>query len=316
MKTFRNILFVLLVAIFIFATTGQARAATNIGLGAAAGYAVLAGSGITNTGPTTVAGDTGSSPTHTETGFGPGANAITFASGVNHNSADPNDATTQQAQVDLTTAYNNAAGQSSISDLSGQDLGGMTLTAGVYTFSSSAQLTGTLTLNGQGNADAVFIFQIGSTLTTASASSVLLTNSAQSCHVFWQIGSSATLGTTTSFIGNIMALTSITLNTGATVDGRVLARNGAVTLDTNTITASVCATTTSSSSSSSSSSSTTYAERAAARAKKTATPTPAPALPETGVATQEKGNLWYIANLIGITVFLISAYFISKKQTT
>ena len=124
--------------------------------------------------------------------------------------------------------------------MTGQDLGGLTLTPGVYCFSSSAQLTGTLTLDAQGNPNAVFIFKIGSTLTTASNSSVVVINtggnSSIACNVFWQVGSSATLGTGTSFAGNILALTSITLNTGANVSGRVLARNGAVTLDTNNVT--------------------------------------------------------------------------------
>ena len=121
--------------------------------------------------------------------------------------------------------------------MTGQDLGGKTLTAGVYCFSSSAQLTGVLTLDAQGSANAVFIFKIGSTLTTASGSSVVLINGGSLCNVFWQVGSSATLGTTTAFGGNILALTSITLTTGATVIGRTLARNGAVTLDSNTVTA-------------------------------------------------------------------------------
>jgi type VI secretion system secreted protein VgrG len=120
--------------------------------------------------------------------------------------------------------------------LTGQDLGGLTLTPGVYCFSTSAQLTGTLTLDAQGNSSAVFIFKIGSTLTTASASSVLLINSASSCGVFWQVGSSATLGTGTALAGTIVALTSITLNTGSSVSGRTLARNGAVTLDDNNVT--------------------------------------------------------------------------------
>jgi hypothetical protein len=120
--------------------------------------------------------------------------------------------------------------------LTGQDLGGMTLTPGVYCFASSAQLTGTLTLDAQGDPNAVFIFQTGSTLTTASGSSVLLINNASSCGVFWQVGSSATLGTGTSLAGSIVALTSITLNTGASVAGRALARNGAVTLDNNQVT--------------------------------------------------------------------------------
>jgi type VI secretion system secreted protein VgrG len=128
-------------------------------------------------------------------------------------------------------------------DLTGQDLGGLTLTPNVYCFTTSAQLTGTLTLNLQGNPDAFFLFRIGSTLTTASASSVvLINNGGASCpsNLFWQVGSSATLGTSSSFGGNILALTSITMTTGAGLNGRALARNGAVTLDTNTVNSSAC----------------------------------------------------------------------------
>src|SRR4029453_11508190 len=119
-------------------------------------------------------------------------------------------------------------------DLTGQDLGGLTLTPGAYCFSSSAQLTGILTLNAQGNA-AVFVFQIGSSLTTASGSSVVIINGHQPCGVFWQVGSSATLGTTTAFTGNVFALESITMNTGATSDGALFRRTGAVTLDSNVV---------------------------------------------------------------------------------
>ncbi len=143
----------------------------------------------------------------------------------------------------MTTAYNDAAGRASTANLTGQNLGGLSLTSGVYTFSSSAQLTGALTLNGQGDPNSLFIFQAGTTLTTASASTVVLIGDAQACNVFWQVGSSATLGTTTNFVGTILALTSVTLNTGANVQGRALARNGAVTLDSNTFTAPGCATT-------------------------------------------------------------------------
>ena len=136
------------------------------------------------------------------------------------------DAVALQAQTDLVTAYNDAKNSPTTSDLTGKDLGGKNLTPGVYSFSSSAQLTGPLTLSGNG----VFIFKIGSTLTTASNSTVLLRNGAQACAVFWQVGSSATLGTATQFQGNLMALSSITMATGASIlTGRALARNAALT---------------------------------------------------------------------------------------
>lgn len=187
-------------------------------------FAVLGGSTVTNTAtPTTVNGNLGVSPGSAVTGFPPG-----IVTGGTIHAAD---AVAAQAQTDLTTTYNNLANTACSADLTGQDLGGKTLTPGVYCFSTSAQLTGTLTLDAQGNPNAVFIFKIGSTLTTASASSVLLINGGSSCGVFWQVGSSATLGTGTALLGSIVALTSITLNTGASVSGRVLARNGAVTLD-------------------------------------------------------------------------------------
>jgi Ice-binding-like len=166
-----------------------------------------------------------------------------FPPGIVTGSKDYNNAAAIKAQTDLVTTYNDAAGATPFTDMSGVDLGGKTLTPGTYRFSSSAQLTGTLTLDGQGSTDATFIFQIGSALTTASASRVVLINGAGACAVFWQVTSSATLGTTTAFQGNLIALTSITMTTGATIGvgggvngGRALARNGAVTLDSNVIT--------------------------------------------------------------------------------
>lgn len=203
-----------------------------VNLGTAASFAILAGSGITNTGPTTITGNVGTFPNPSETGFG----SVTII-GTNH----VDDAVTQGAKNDLTTAYNDAAGRVPFTVVAG-DLGGQTLAPGVYQSASSLGLTGTLTLDAQGDPDAVFIFQMGSSLTTASASNVALINGAQACNVFWQVGSSATLGTGSTFQGTIMALTSITATTGAVVNGRLLARNGAVTLDTNTITVTICAT--------------------------------------------------------------------------
>lgn len=199
-------------------------------LGTAGDFAVLAGAGVTNTGPTVIAGGhVGVSPGTAVTGFPPG---LIQAPHTIHAA----DAVALQAQSDLTTAYNTAAGLAPNTNLTGQNLGGLTLTPGVYFFSTSAQLTGTLTLDFQGNPDAEFVFQIGSTLTTASNSTVFSAFAAGvGCNVFWQVGSSATLGTDTDFKGHILALTSITLNTGASVDGSVLARNGSVTLDNNQI---------------------------------------------------------------------------------
>lgn len=201
-------------------------------LGSAENYAVLGGSAVNNTGASVITGSVGITPGSSIGGFPPGI----VSGGAKHTS----DANAIAAQVDLTTAYTGLAAMPVTSNLTGLDLGTLTLTSGVYHFDTSAQLTGTLTLDAQGNNDAYWVFQIGSTLTTAGASSVnvinLGSNDGTDDGLFWQVGSSATLGTTTAFEGNIVALTSITLNTGATdTNGRMLARNGAVTLDTNTV---------------------------------------------------------------------------------
>jgi hypothetical protein len=209
---------------------------TSFGLGTAGGFSVLGGSAVTNTGSSVIdGGDVGVSPGTSITGFPPGGvlAPYTFHDG---------DAVALQAQSDLVTAYNVAAGLSVTQELTGHDLGGLTLRPGVYFFSSSAQLTGTLTLDNLGDPNALFVFQIGSTLTTASNSSVLTINggTGTGCNVIWQVGSSATIGTGTSFEGHILALTDITMNTGATLLGSALARNGAVTLDANTISNANC----------------------------------------------------------------------------
>ena len=198
-------------------------------LGTAESFAVLGGQTVTNTGSSVITGNVGVSPGSAVTGFPPGI----VIGGTIHAA----DAVAAQAQADLTTAYNSLQALPFDVDLSGQDLGGLFLMPGVYNFDTSAQLTGVLTLDGAGNSASRFVFQIGSTLTTASNSAVLLINGANANNVFWVVGSSATLGTNSVFAGNILALTSITLNTGASIIcGRALAQNGSVTLDSNTIT--------------------------------------------------------------------------------
>jgi hypothetical protein len=227
----------LLVAGVVGATSTAQALGAPVGLGTAASYAVLAGQAVTNTNSSVISGNLGVSPLLAVSGFPPGV--------VKNGTIHAGDAEAGQAQSDLTTAYDEAAGRASTSDQTGKDLGDQTLTTGVYTASTSMALTGTVTLDAQGDPNAVFVFQAGSTLTTASGSTVLLTNGASPCNVYWQVGSSATLGTGSTFIGTIMALTAATVTTGVTVEGRVLARNGSVTLDDDVITAPNCAATTS-----------------------------------------------------------------------
>ncbi len=220
--------------VLISVTTAFADAPVTVNLGTAASFGLLAGSGITNASPaTSITGNVGSSPTPAVTGL-----TATQVHGTLYTTSSP---VTVQAQADLTVAYNEAAGAPCGTDLTGTDLGGLTLVPGIYCFSSSASLTGTLTLDGQGQSDSQWIFQIGSTLITATNSSVVLINGAVNCNVFWQVGSSATIQTNNTFIGNIMALTSITLD-GGTLNGRALARNGAVTIAAQeTVNATACA---------------------------------------------------------------------------
>jgi len=224
----------LLAALFAAAPLRAAMAqATAPSLGDAQSFAVLGATTVTNTGPSVITGDLGVSPGTAVTGFPPG----TVVGGTIHS----NDAPAINAQSANLVAYGSLASQACNNPIS-TDLSGLTLAPGVYCFSSSASLatTGTLRLDGGGNPNAVWVFQIGSALITGSGSSVVLINGAQNCNVFWQVGSSATIGTGSTFVGNILANTSVTLTTGAIVSGRALAYTGAVTLDSNQVAVSTC----------------------------------------------------------------------------
>jgi hypothetical protein len=221
---------------------GSAEAATPtpVLLGNAGLFALLAGSGTTNTGVTTINGDVGSSPLPSETGFAacPAADCVALT-GANHTDPSPNDAVTQSAKADLITAYNNAAGQTPTQIPT--ELAGNTYTAGVYNSAAGTfGMTGTLVLDGENNADATFIFQTASTLITAASGNVTFIRGAQACNVFWKVGSAATLGAGSNFSGTILAHDTITLGDGVTVSGRLLAAEqgnaGAVTLIHDTIT--------------------------------------------------------------------------------
>jgi Ice-binding-like len=223
---------VLLALFATLALAGSARAQAPVPLGSANAFAILAGTGVTNTGPTVVTGDLGVSP---------GSSVIGFPPGVVNGTIHRADSAAAQAQLDLASAYNNASGQSVTSTIP-TELGGTTLPPGVYESDSGAfVITGTLTLDGQGDGDAIFIFRTASTLSTAGGNSQInLIGSAQSCNVSWRVGSSAAIGASTVFRGNVLALSTVTAAAGATVDGRLLARNDAVALDTNAVTAAQC----------------------------------------------------------------------------
>lgn len=228
---FTSLLLALSLSVMMAVPATSMAAEPTVNLGSTASFAILAGETITNTGPTTINGDVGLSPGTAFTG-----QASVTMNGAVHLA----DAVALAAKADLVTAYNDAAGRP-VTANTAVDLGGLTLGPGVYSSGGVLGITGTLTLDAGGDPDAVFIFKSTATLITGAGSRVVLTNGARFCRVFWVVPSSATLGTNSQFVGHIFALTSIAAQTGATVQGQLLARNGAVTLDTNTITNGLCA---------------------------------------------------------------------------
>src|SRR5580658_9457519 len=236
LKLLRVLCFALPLLLALTSSNAYASSCPDPILGSACSFAVLGASAVTNTGNTVLYGDLGVYPGTSITGFPPG-----IVNGTIYN----DDAVAMQAQADALNAYNFFQGLSSNENLTGQNLGGLELAPGVYTFNSSAQLTGALTINWEGLSNQTVVFQIGSTLTTASASMVIGINMGQNDNIYWNVGSSATLGTTTQFEGTVIAVASDTLNTGATDNcGRIIALNGAVTLDDNLINNCAATTTT------------------------------------------------------------------------
>ena len=225
---------VLAIGMLAVGPTAFAAGPTTVGLGTAAAFAVLAGTpAITNTGASTITGDVGIHPAAAVTGFPPGV-----VNGTIHAA----DAVALQAKSDLVVAYDDAAGRTPATAVAGGTLGGLTLVGGVYNAGGvTLALTGTLTLDGQNDPNSAWIFQATSDLVTASSSTVAFINGAQPCNVFWQVTSSATLGSGSTFAGTILALTSITMASGVAMNGRALARNGDVTLINDSITRSTCA---------------------------------------------------------------------------
>ena len=221
---------VLIPSVALCVVTSTSNAATTISLGSAGSYGVLAGAGISNSGTTTIIGDQGSSPSSAYFGF----NKVTVT-GATH----LGDTAAATAQVDAKDSYRNLGLQSSTQLIVG-DLGGQVLTPGVYTTGESIGMTGKLTLDAKGDPNAIFIFKAGSTLTTSSASSMSMINGGSQCNVYWLVGSSATLGANSTFLGTVLASSNIAAGSGATIFGRLLALNGTAGLNNNLITVSTC----------------------------------------------------------------------------
>jgi hypothetical protein len=216
----------MLTVVSLSASIAVSQSPATVALASATRFAVLSSSGVTSTGATIINGDLGVSPGTGLTGA-PTVNGVTYIA----------DSVAAQSKLDLTAAYNDAAGRTLAAVTVAGNLGGQTLTPGLYKSGTSLEISsGDLTLDGQGDANAVFIFQMGSTLVTTSDRLVILTGSARAANIFWQVGSSATLGTNSVFKGTIMAMASISLMTGATLEGRALAQTGGVTFDGNTVT--------------------------------------------------------------------------------
>jgi len=234
-KRYMALLLIPLIIVMIALPVSALSPPAKVELGTTSTFAVLSGLSITNTGTTIITGDAGGN-----VGLYPGTSFVSTGVSMSGSQYLSDSAgVASQAKTDLTTAYLDSAGRTYSIAVSA-DLGGATLTPGVYNSASSIAITGTLILDAQGDPEAAFIFQAGSTLTTASYSEIKLINGARYCRVFWQVGSSATLGTYSKFVGHIFALESITAKTGATVQGQLLARDGSVTLDNNKITNGVC----------------------------------------------------------------------------
>jgi hypothetical protein len=289
MKIFNKRTASILAVVSALVLSAPLQAATTVSLGTAVSFAVLAGTGVTNVPTSVITGDVGLSPAAGSNYAGLTAAQVTGtiyavdATGPGGSVVNPALLTT--AKNDLTAAYLDAAGRTPTTTFVAGDnqLGGQTLTPGVYRFphASTANLTAAspLVLDAQGDANAVFVLQATSDLITASGSVVSLVNGAQACNVFWQVGSSATLGSNSTFKGTIMALTSAALATGANVQGRVLARNGAVTLNANTITRTICSTPT--------------------------TTTAVPGLPNAGITPEQKSTPWNVIIPAGVVTVAV-----------